>query len=75
MQQLVESAVACDAFLKALAGGIVKHEKAALQLHVRAAPAHTPAGACQAALTPWLPQLSCLHAQRARSYCWNCGPG
>lgn len=35
VQQLVDASVRRDAFLKALAGGIVKHEKAKLKQHVR----------------------------------------
>lgn len=34
MQRLVDAAVGTDAFLKALAGGVVKHEKAKLRPHV-----------------------------------------
>ena len=37
VQRLVDAAVAQDAFLKALAGGIVKNEKAKLKPHVGAA--------------------------------------
>lgn len=36
MQQFVSTAVECDAFLKALAGGVVKHEKAKLRPYVSA---------------------------------------
>jgi hypothetical protein len=37
VQRLVDAAVAQDAFLKALAGGVVKNEKAKLKPHVGAA--------------------------------------
>lgn len=35
MQQLVDAGVSTDAFLKALAGGVVRNEKAKLKPHVR----------------------------------------
>lgn len=38
MQQLVDAGVKTDAFLKALAGGVVKNEKSKLKPHVRLRP-------------------------------------
>lgn len=42
MQQLVDAGVKTDAFLKALAGGVVKNEKAKLRPHVRLRPLLVP---------------------------------
>jgi hypothetical protein len=52
VQQLVDAAVQQDAFLKALAGGIVKQEKAKLRPHVRCGFAHCP------------PTLAVVHSMR-----------
>lgn len=63
VQRLVDAAVAQDAFLKALAGGIVKNEKAKLKPHVGAASTAAAAGSA-IALPPYRPGLSCCPAAR-----------